>query len=28
MASARSARDVRAAIDQALSSGKAERLRD
>ncbi|PTT57259.1 hypothetical protein DBR34_20215 [Stenotrophomonas sp. HMWF003] len=28
MASARAARDVRAAIDQALSSGKAERLRD
>ncbi|MET4615132.1 beta-lactamase regulating signal transducer with metallopeptidase domain [Stenotrophomonas sp. 2619] len=28
LASARAARDVRAAIDQALSSGKAERLRD
>ena len=28
LASARAARDVRAVIDQALSSGKAERLRD
>ncbi|WP_422509977.1 M56 family metallopeptidase [Stenotrophomonas sp. GZD-301] len=28
MATARASRDVRAAIDQALSSGKAERLRD
>jgi beta-lactamase regulating signal transducer with metallopeptidase domain len=28
VASARASRDVRAAIDQALSSGKAERLRD